>query len=113
MIGRPMVRRRPLLRAAAVGGTFAAGRAMGKRAAQAQTSDQGQTQAQQGQQPPAPQPQGTQAAAAGQAQGMTGGSQPAGDSAVLDQLGKLTALHQQGALTDQEFAAAKTKILGG
>jgi hypothetical protein len=35
MYGRPgLVRRRPLLRAAAVGGTFAAGRAMGRRSAE-------------------------------------------------------------------------------
>ncbi len=31
---------------------------------------------------------------------------------MLDQLNQLTALHQQGALTDEEFAAAKAKALG-
>ena len=30
----------------------------------------------------------------------------------MDQLSQLTALHQQGALTDDEFAAAKAKIIG-
>ncbi len=30
----------------------------------------------------------------------------------MDQLGQLSTLHQQGALTDDEFAAAKAKILG-
>lgn len=97
-------RRRPLLRAAAVGGTFAAGRAMGRRA-EAQsgaeaTQDQGisdvenqQAAGQQMQQPPA------------QAQGGPGPS-------VSDQIGQLSTLHQQGALSDDEFAAAKAKILG-
>ena len=31
---------------------------------------------------------------------------------ALDQLQKLSALHSAGALTDEEFAAAKAKILG-
>jgi hypothetical protein len=37
--------------------------------------------------------------------------QPAGPS-LLDQLNQLAELHQQGALTDEEFAAAKAKLLG-
>ena len=93
-------RRRPLLRAAAVGGTaYAVGRHSGRQreeAAQAE-ADQNQRLAdleqQQYQQPP---PQ--QAA-------------PAGPS-MLDQLNQLTELHTQGALTDEEFAAAKAKLLG-
>jgi hypothetical protein len=95
-------RRRPLLRAAAVGGTaYAVGRHSGRQreeAAQAE-ADQDQRiadleqQQQQYQQPP---PQ--QAA-------------PAGPS-MLDQLNQLTELHTQGALTDEEFAAAKAKLLG-
>jgi hypothetical protein len=36
---------------------------------------------------------------------------PAGPS-MYDQLQQLSALHDQGALTDDEFAAAKAKILG-
>jgi hypothetical protein len=36
---------------------------------------------------------------------------PAGPS-LLDQLNQLDALHQQGALTDNEFTAAKAKLLG-
>jgi hypothetical protein len=32
---------------------------------------------------------------------------------VLDQLTQLTALHDQGALSDEEFAAAKAKVIGG
>jgi len=31
---------------------------------------------------------------------------------MMDQLSQLTTLHQQGALTDEEFAAAKAKLLG-
>jgi hypothetical protein len=31
---------------------------------------------------------------------------------MLDQLSKLTALHEQGALTDAEFSTAKAKLLG-
>ncbi len=45
MVMRPMVvRRRPLLRAAAIGGTFAAGRAMGRRAQEQQYADSDQDQ---------------------------------------------------------------------
>jgi Short C-terminal domain len=91
MVMRPMVRRRPLLRAAAVGGTFAAGRAMGRRA-----QEQDYAEADQAQAAPPPADQGTQAA---------GGS-------MMDQLNQLTALREQGALSDEEFAAAKAKILG-
>ena len=97
-------RRRPLLRAAAVGGTaYAVGRHSGRQreeAAQAEADqnqrladlEQQQYQQQQYQQPP---PQ--QAA-------------PAGPS-MLDQLNQLTDLHTQGALTDEEFAVAKAKLL--
>ena len=46
-----------------------------------------------------------------QAQAQQPGPGQAGPS-VMDQLGQLTTLHQQGALTDDEFAAAKAKILG-
>jgi hypothetical protein len=31
---------------------------------------------------------------------------------LLDQLNQLTTLHEQGALTDDEFTAAKAKLLG-
>ncbi len=31
---------------------------------------------------------------------------------MIDQLNQLAALHQQGVLSDEEFAAAKTKLLG-
>ncbi len=102
-------RRRPLLRAAAVGGTaYAVGRHSGRQreeAAQAEADQnqrlsdleqQQQPPQQQYQQPPPPPPQ--QAA-------------PAGPS-MLDQLNQLNELHQQGALSDAEFSAAKAKLLG-
>ena len=37
---------------------------------------------------------------------------PAPGPSLLDQLNQLDALHQQGALTDNEFTAAKAKLLG-
>jgi Short C-terminal domain len=32
---------------------------------------------------------------------------------MTDQLSQLATLHEQGALTDDEFAAAKARLLGG
>lgn len=100
MYGRPgLRRRRPLLRAAAIGGTFAAGRSMGRRTAE-QTSaeaDQDQRIADLEGQQNQPQTQADQATA---------------PASAADQLSRLAELHQQGALTDEEFAAAKSKILG-
>jgi hypothetical protein len=106
-----MMRRRPLLRAAAVGGTaYAVGRHSGRQREEAAQAEAEQNQRisgleqqqyqqpppQQYQQPPPPPPQ--QAA-------------PAGPS-MVDQLNQLNELHQQGALTDEEFAAAKAKLFG-
>lgn len=98
-------RRRPLLRAAAVGGTaYAVGRRGGRqREEQANAeADQDQRIADLEQQqaaapPPAPAP----AAPA-----------PAAQPSMLDQLNQLTDLHTQGALSDEEFTAAKAKLLG-
>jgi hypothetical protein len=98
--GPRVVRRRPLLRAAVVGGTgYAAGRAAGRRAAEADSSD-----ANQDQRPSYPEEQ----QAAPQLPPQGGG----GESSMMDQLSQLATLHQQGALTDEEFAAAKAKLLG-
>lgn len=107
MMRPAVVRRRPLLRAAAIGGTFAAGRAMGRRG-ERETAAQGQqpTQPQQTQQAQPQQAGGPQGQVPGQRE-----SAEAGPS-VMDQLNQLTALHDKGALSDQEFAAAKAKILG-
>ena len=95
-------RRRPLLRAAVVGGgAYVAGRHMANKSA-----DQAQQEAEQNerigdleqqQAPPAP----AQQAPA-----------PAASSPMLDELNQLATLHQQGVLTDDEFTAAKAKLLG-
>ena len=115
-------RRRPLLRAAAVGGTaYAVGRSSGRRreeAAQAEADqdqrlsdlEQQQYQQQQYQQPP-PQQYQQQQYQQPQYQQPPPQAAPAGPS-MLDQLNQLTELHQQGALSDAEFAAAKAKLLG-
>ena len=110
------VRRRPLLRAAAVGGgAYMAGRSMGRAAQQRQYAEAEQNeriaaleqqQATPQYQEPAPQyqqpaPQYQQPAAA-----------PAPAPSMLDQLNQLSALHDKGALSDEEFAAAKAKLLG-
>jgi len=112
-----MFRRRPLLRAAAVGGTaYVAGKHMANKQADeaAYAADQDarisaleQQQAgqqdpyqQQYQQPP-PQYQQPPPEPA-----------PAASSPMIDQLNQLADLHQQGVLTDEEFAAAKAKLFG-
>ena len=103
-----MRRRRPLLRAAVVGGgAYAVGRSSANKAAnQAQQDDaqnaridsleQQQAPPQQAYAPPEPAP----------------APAPAAGPSLLDQLNQLDALHQQGALTDNEFTAAKAKLLG-
>jgi Short C-terminal domain len=99
------VRRRPLLRAAVVGGgAYMAGKSRARR-----QDEQAQMQADQDQRisdleqqqsyQPAPQQQAPPPAAA-----------PSQSSAMLDQLNQLAGLHQQGVLTDEEFAAAKAKL---
>jgi hypothetical protein len=104
------VRRRPLLRAAAVGGgAYIAGRSMGRAAQQQQYAEAEQNeriasleqQAPQYQQP-APPPTAAPAPPAAAA---------APAPSMIDQLGELTTLHERGALTDEEFAAAKAKLL--
>jgi hypothetical protein len=109
-----MMRRRPLMRAAVVGGgAYAAGRHMARKSqeeqyaeaeqnqrladleAQQQQGQYAQPQPQYQQPPPPPPPQA-----------------PAQGSSMIDQLNQLNELRQQGALTDEEFAAAKAKLLG-
>ena len=95
------VRRRPLMRAAVVGGgAYVAGRSMGRAAEQRNQAEDDQNQAigdlQQQQAPPATyQPAPPEAPAT---------------SPMVDQLNQLAALHQQGVLTDDEFTAAKAKL---
>jgi putative oligomerization/nucleic acid binding protein len=97
------VRRRPLLRAAAIGGgAYMAGKARQRNQADREAAEAeqnariGDLEQQQGGQQQTPPP-----AAA-----------PAPGGGVSDQLKQLSALHEQGALTDEEFAAAKSKLLG-
>ena len=87
------VRRRARRRTALVvgGAAYAAGRHRGRRLGEQEYEDQGYDQA------PAPAPP----AAAPQSQGVD-----------YDELRKLGELHASGTLTDEEFAAAKAKILG-
>jgi putative oligomerization/nucleic acid binding protein len=106
-----MMRRRPLMRAAVVGGgAYAAGRHMQRKSEEQAyaEADQNQrisdleAQQQQGQyQQPPPQYQQPPPQAA-----------PAQGPSMIDQLNQLNDLRQQGALTDEEFAAAKAKLLG-
>jgi hypothetical protein len=90
-----LMRRRPLLRAAVVGG---GAYVMGKRSAQ-RSAEQDQPAQQQAPAPAPPDTGGTQA--------------PPAAPSMLDQLNQLTALHQQGSLSDSEFSSAKAKLLGG
>jgi len=96
----PFMRRRPLLRAAVVGGgAYMAG----KRTAQRRADQEGQDSAQDQridnleQQNAAPAP-----AVPAQA-----------PPSMADQLNQLADLHNQGVLSDSEFAAAKSKLLNG
>jgi len=85
-------RRRPLLRAAAVGG---GAYALGKRGARAQED---------------------QAYQEGQQAGMATAAAPAPSSGITaedtERLAELGRLHDSGVLTDEEFSAQKAKILG-
>jgi hypothetical protein len=101
------VRRRPLLRAAAVGGgAYMVGKSTARRQAEQSQmeADQDQRisdleQQQSYQQPPPPAAPAPAAA-------------PAPSSAMIDQLNQLATLHQQGVLSDDEFTAAKAKLFG-
>jgi putative oligomerization/nucleic acid binding protein len=87
------VRRRPLLRAAVVGGgAYMVGKRRGQQAEQESGQQPGQQQP--AQQQPVP-------------------SQPSQQQVdISDKLAQLSSLHSQGSLSDAEFAAAKAKLLG-
>lgn len=90
----PFVQRRPLLRAAVVGGgAYMAGKHVANAQADQQSQDASQEQ-QQAQQAAVPPPR-------------------AGGPSMADQLNQLADLHNQGLLSEDEFAAAKAKLLGG
>ena len=88
----PLFRRRPLLRAAAIGG---GAYMFGKRRAEEEQA-QGYSEGQQSAAAPPAAPQAPT--------GIT-----SDDTARLAELGKL---HEQGVLTDEEFSQEKAKILG-
>jgi hypothetical protein len=96
-----MRRRRPLLRAAVVGGgAYMAGKSAANRSAERADQDARISNLEATQQqapPPVPEPRAGQAT---------------GDSDVLGQLTKLVQMHDSGALTDEEFSAAKARLLG-
>jgi hypothetical protein len=110
-----MMRRRPLMRAAVVGGgAYAAGRHMQRKSEERAYAEDEQNQRladlesqQQYQQPP---PQYQQPPP--QYQQPPPQAPPAQGPSMLDQLNQLNDLRQQGALTDEEFTAAKAKLLG-
>lgn len=87
----PLVRRRrPLLRAAAVGGgAYMAGKQRARTEAE-------------------------EAAAEASAQPVAAPAEPAGGLSpdAIEQLKSLAQLHDQGVLTDEEFDAQKAKVLG-
>jgi uncharacterized protein YdgA (DUF945 family) len=93
------MRRRPLLRAAAVGG---GAYAYGKHRERAQADQQDQAYA-----------QGQQSMAAQQAPPQAAPPAPTGiTSSDTQRLAELGKLHEQGILTDDEFSREKAKILG-
>lgn len=104
MMRRRPMGRRPIARAAVIGG---AGYMAGKSRAKGQAAEQEQNQqiaelqaqqaAQQAQQAPPPAP--------------VAGPAPEVDPTTAE-LQRLAGLHSQGILTDEEFSAAKAKVLG-
>jgi hypothetical protein len=112
------VRRRPLLRAAVVGGgAYVAGKHMANKANdqaayEASQDDRTSQLEQQQQQGPPPDQYGQQQYAPPPQQAPPPAA-PAGGTSVADQLQQIAGLHQQGVLSDDEFTAAKAKILGG
>ncbi len=99
---RAVVRRRPLLRTAAIGGgAYLAGRAAANRSAQRAGQEATQDDLEQARQPQSV-PQVPRQAAAPDA--------PA--PGLADQLTELASMHDKGALSDDEFAAAKARLLG-
>ena len=95
-------RRRPLMRAAVVGGgAYVAGKKVAQRSAEQgqQENEQDERLATLEEQASAtPDPPAQDA--------------PAAAPSMPDQLSQLAALHEQGALTDDEFATAKARLLG-
>jgi hypothetical protein len=95
----PFMRRRPLLRTAVVGGgAYMAGKAAGRQAGQQYVPDQ--------------RPSGPDEQAVGPDE-QAAAAPAAAEPTLADQMNDLADLHNRGALSDDEFAAAKAKLLGG
>jgi transcription initiation factor TFIID subunit TAF12 len=101
-----MARRRPLMRAAMLGG---AGYMVGKKRAQSQEAQQQQEQSQDEQIQQLQQQQQAQAAPAP----APAAAPAAGGTDVVAKLKELTDLKTSGALNDAQFEAAKQQLLGG
>jgi len=96
-----MRRRRPLLGAAMLGGTYMAGRAS-QRAAYREDDEEQRIQAlEQESAPAAPAPAAAPAAG------------PSAGGELVAQLNQLSSLKQSGALSAEEFETAKQKLLAG
>jgi outer membrane murein-binding lipoprotein Lpp len=109
------MRRRPLLRAAVVGGgAYVAGKHMANKANEQASNEAYQNQRidQLEQQQQQPQYQDQQQYAPPPQQAPPPDAAPAAGPSMADQLQQIAALHQQGVLSDDEFAAAKAKLLG-
>ncbi len=96
----PMMRRRPLLRAAAIGTVAYQGSKRGAMAGQNQAEQQAPP-------PPSPTPPPPAPVAPAPAPAPAAPVDP-----TVEKISQLAQLHASGALTDEEFAAAKAQALG-
>ena len=107
------MRRRPLLRAAVVGGgAYVAGKHMANKANEQASNEAYQNQRIDQLEQQQPQYQHQQQYAPPQQQAPPPDAAPAAGPSMADQLQQIASLHQQGVLSDDEFAAAKAKLLG-
>jgi hypothetical protein len=103
-----MMRRRPVLRAAAVGtGAYVAGKRRQESYERESAQEQRIAELEASRQAPPPPAYGQPPQAAAPAP-QAGGLAPG----VIDQLKELGQLREQGVLSDEEFAAQKAKLLG-
>jgi outer membrane murein-binding lipoprotein Lpp len=107
------MRRRPLLRAAVVGGgAYVAGKHMANKANEQASNEAYQNQRIDQLEQQQPQYQDQQQYAPPQQQAPPPDAAPGAGPSMADQLQQIASLHQQGVLSDDEFAAAKAKLLG-
>ena len=107
-LGSIMMRRRPLARAAVVGGAAYYAGKKGAQASQREADQEARLQDLEGQQAYAAPPPPPAYAAPAQPQGGGGLSEES-----MAKLQQLAQLHEQGILTDAEFEVQKQKILQG